>query len=258
MRSGFKRYTPDGPGIIPAPELFLPDDIIYNTVDRKAYHLDNAGHVVRFDHRINILSEDEAVTVGSGGDFETLTILFDCLTAKIPEYSANGITVVATLLSGYVMSEQVLVRGQQFGFVTIRSQDAVVTIDDSAMTVDFSTTDYELEAYPAFGVSMGGVLPKIDTVFQFGATSLNIGKHGVLSIGAGSTADVLPGAGFINSPQYGFIAMRGGAINATDTVSNGAYDYDIAVKDGGIITANGATGTLSQNNKAITTDGIIF
>tara|TARA_R110002020_G_scaffold320211_1_gene536216 strand:- start:253 stop:1026 length:774 start_codon:yes stop_codon:yes gene_type:complete len=257
MSGFFKRWSPGGVNLVPDISMFLPSDIIYNTQSGRAYHLAN-GEVVRFDYRINVLTENESVTIGTGGDYTTLNAFLDKMTSKITEYSQSGITVVATFLAGYVFTEQVLVRSNDFGFITLKSTDPIVTIDSAAMTQEFSAVDYGIVTYPAFGVCQAGSLPKIDCLFQFTTNAFESSKHGCLSIGAGSTADILDGAGFINTPQYGLIAMQGGNINATNTACTGANDYDIAVKMGGVIAANGATGTLSQNHKKITTDGVIW
>jgi len=99
-------------------------------------------------------------TVGSGGNYATLNAALEALSMKYPQYKAAGVRVTLQLVSGYIMTEQVLVDAVDLGWITITSVDAEVTIDRASLTVAFEGF------YPAFGVKGGGRLPVIGALFS--------------------------------------------------------------------------------------------
>src|SRR5690554_266710 len=106
---------------------------------------------------ISILNDNITVTVGNNGDFSTINEALNYLTTKYPAYKSVGnVKATIKLLSGFVMSEQVLVRGLNLGWIEIVGEDAVTTIERSALTSNFTIDDYNFNSYPAFGVSKGG------------------------------------------------------------------------------------------------------
>jgi hypothetical protein len=179
------------------------------------------------------------------------------------------------------MAEQVLVRGLDLGWITITGADAETTITNTALTTDFTTADYGFDSYPAFGVSKGGVLPRIDQLFRFDVANVGGNKHGIMAVDAGSSANVLAGAGVNDAGTYGIYATRGSTINAYVADASGAGSYGIYASrgstinadsadasgagthgigayNGSTINADGATGTLSQTANLLTSNGIIF
>ena len=141
--------------------------------------------------------------------------------------------------------------------------------------------DYVFDSYPAFGVSKGGVLPRIGQLFRFDVANAGSYKHGIMAVGAGSSADVLAGAGVNDAGTYGIYAVRGSTINAdaADASSAGTYGifasvgstinaaaadassagtYGIFAASGSTINAYAATGSLSQTANTLTPAGIIF
>ena len=131
-------------------------------------------------------------------------------------------------------------------------------ITHTALTTDFTYADYGFSEYPAFGVSRGGVLPRVGQLFRFNLSGVGGSKHGVMAIGAGSSADVLDGCGVKDAGFIGIYATRGSTINAEDADASGAGDKGIYAYKGSTINADGATGTLSQTANTLTSSGIIF
>jgi len=188
------------------------------------------------------------VTVGTGGDYPTINAALEYLSKLQPVYASAGITATINLLTGFTMAEQVLVRGLDMGWVTITGADAETTITHTALTTDFTTADYGFDSYPAFGVSKGGVLPRIDQLFRFNVSNVGGNKHGIMTIGAGSSADVLAGAGVNDAGTYGFVAARGSNINAEGANASDAGTHGIYAFRGSNINADGADASGAGTN----------
>ena len=196
--------------------------------------------VALMDDKSSLQAADILVTVGTGGDYPTINASLEYLSKLQPVYDSAGITATINLLSGFVMAEQVLVRGLDLGWITITGADAETTITNTALTADFTTADYDSNSYPAFGVSKGGVLPRIDQLFRFDVANTYSNKFGIMAVGAGSSADVLPGAGVNDAGTHGIIASRGSTINAKGANASGAGANGISAVTGSTINAAGA------------------
>jgi hypothetical protein len=146
------------------------------------------------------------------------------------------------------MAEQVLVRGLDLGWITITGADAETTITNTALTTDFTTADYGFDSYPAFGVSKGGVLPRIDQLFRFDVANVGDSKHGITAVGAGSSADVLAGAGVNDAGTFGIYATRGSTINADGANVSGAGENGILAVNGSTINAYSANASGAGNH----------
>ena len=210
------------------------------------------------DGKASLQAAGLTVTVGTGGDYPTINAALEYLSKLQPVYASAGITATINLLTGFTMAEQVLVRGLDMGWVTITGADGETTITNTALTTDFTTADYGFDSYPAFGVSKGGVLPRIDQLFRFDVANVGGEKRGIMAVGAGSSADVLTGAGVNDAGAFGIVATRGSTINADGADASGAGTDGIRANHGSTINANGATGTLSQTANTLTSRGIIF
>jgi hypothetical protein len=202
------------------------------------------------------------VTVGTGGDYPTINAALEYLSKLQPVYDFAGITATINLLTEFTMAEQVLVRGLDLGWITITGADAETTITNTALTADFTTADYGFDSYPAFGVSKGGVLPRIDQLFRFDVANVGDIKHGIMAVGAGSSADVFAGAGVNDAGAYGILADRGSTINADEANASGAGTYGIYAYRGSTINADGAnasdagsTGISAYRGSTINADG---
>jgi len=195
------------------------------------------------------------VTVGTGGDYPTINAALEYLSKLQPVYDSAGITATINLLAGFTMAEQVLVRGLDMGWVTIAGADAETVITHTALTTDFTTADYGFDSYPAFGVSKGGVLPRIGQLFRFNVASVGGDKHGIMAVGAGSSADVLAGAGVNDAGVFGIFAVRGSTINADAADASSAGTHGIYAARGSTINADAADASSAGTHGISATDG---
>ena len=182
--------------------------------------------------------------------------------------------VTIRLLSGFVMSEQLLIASLDLSWITIIGDDAETVINRSALTT------YWGQGYPAFGATNGGFLPIIGQLFNMDTSGTASDRHGILAY-SNSRAIVLDGCGVKNAGTYGIFAARSSTINAngadasgagthgicayrSSTINadgadaSGADTYGIYAANGSLINANGATGTLNQTKNTLTANGIIF
>jgi len=189
----------------------------------------------------NGLTSNVTYQIGATGDFLTINTALKYLSKVQPDYDNAGITVTLNLEAGFVMTEQVLVRGIDLGWITITGTDAETSITHTALTIDFTTNDYYFISYPAFGVSKGGTLPQIGQLFRMSSgTTPGDGKHGVFTIGSGSSAEVLSGAGVQDAGTIGIYASSGSTINANGANASGAGSTGIVAQSASTINANGA------------------
>ena len=198
-----------------------------------------------------LVQSDITVTVGTGGDYPTINAALEYLSKLQPVYASAGITATINLLTGFVMAEQVLVRGLDLGWITITGADAETTITNTALTTNFTAADYDFDSYPAFGVSKGGVLPRIDQLFRFDVANVGGNKHGIMAVGAGSSSDVLAGAGVNDAGSRGITASRGATINAYLANASGAGSNGIIAYNGSTINAEAANASGAGNNGII-------
>ncbi len=223
------------------------------------------------------LNSPITVTVGSGGDFPTInSALAHVVSTYYPVYLSTAAVprVTIRLLSGFVMSEQVLIDSLDLSWITITGVDAETVINRSALTRAFG------QGYPAFAAINGGFLPIIGQLFNMDTSGTASDRHGILAY-SNSRAIVLGGCGVKNAGTYGIFASNGSTINAGGADASGAGTYGIFAyhsstinaggadasgagsigifaSNGSIINANGATGTLNLAKNTLTGNGIIF
>lgn len=211
----------------------------------------NLNHVVTdtnywlpnpINNKLDKITTNITVTVGSGGQFSTINQALEYLTKIYPTYKSSGVTATIQLLAGFVMAEQVLVRGLNLGWITITGEDAETNITHTSLTINFTLADYGFSSYPAFGVSKGGVLPRINQLFNMnlGVSGTSSDKHGVLTVGAGSSADIMSGKGVKNAGSCGIYAISGSTINANSAIASGAGSVGIRANKTSTINASNA------------------
>lgn len=199
------------------------------------HHLDNVGAVSINSNDITTAIKDSiTVNVGAGQTYTTINQALEYLSEFYPMYKKSGITATINLKAGFVMAEQVLVSGIDLGWITIVGEDAETIIDHTALTTAFNG------AYPAFGVDRGGTSPVIGQLFRFNVEKVGGSKHGLLAYGAGSSANVLSGKGFIGAGTNGIYAANCSTINAHSANCSNAGTYGIAAVNGSTISANNA------------------
>ncbi|WP_374425914.1 hypothetical protein [Paracoccus sp. (in: a-proteobacteria)] len=193
-------------------------------------------------------------TVGPGGDFGNLTDALAYLSERRPAYAPGGFVTEVRLLTGYLMAEQVLVAGANLGWLTITSEAAEVIISRGALATQMGSS------FPAFGVSDGGVLPRIAALFVMDGTGVATDRVGVYARGTGS-ASVAPGAGVKNAGAHGMRAETGGQIAANGGVFSGAAEYCLYGAGGTRIAASladltnaGVAGIFATNGAVVHAD----
>ena len=76
----------------------------------------------------------------------------------------QDVKLTLNLESGFTMSEQIIINGYDYGNVTIISEDATVSVDESSITVE--TIEYE-DLVPIFTGINHAVLPTIGCLFEY-------------------------------------------------------------------------------------------
>ena len=173
--------------------------------------------------KADIKSTNITVNVGAGQTYTTINQALEYLSGFYPMYKKSGVTATVNLKAGFVMAEQVLVSGIDLGWITIVGEDAETIITHTALTTAFNGAHY-----PAFGVDKGGTSPVIGQLFRFNVEKVGGNKHGLMTLGAGSSADVLVGKGFIGAGTNGMYAANSSTINAdgancSNAGTNGIY-----------------------------------
>ena len=100
----------------------------------------------------------------------------------------SGYKLTINLVSGVVFNEQVVVEAKDMGWVTITSDDATVTVDETAITTEVLPKD---NIVPIFAGLNGAVLPTIGCLFQY--TSNTTAKDGFF-VSHNSSVRFLPSA----------------------------------------------------------------
>jgi hypothetical protein len=136
---------------------------------------------------------DITVTVGSGGDYATINEAIEYLSGLYPTYAYDGFTAEISLLTGFVMEEQVLVRRLDLSWITITSIDATVTIDYTAITDELVAED---DIQPAFGAAYDAKLPIIGALFAYASNTTALDGVGVFF---NSSVTFLPTCGVQNA-----------------------------------------------------------
>ena len=182
---------------------------------------------------VPLRSTNITVNVGAGQTYTTINQALEYLSGFYPMYKKSGITATINLKAGFVMAEQVLVSGIDLGWITIVGEDAETIITHTALTTSFNGTNY-----PAFGVDKSGTSPIIGQLFRFNVEKVGGNKHGLMTYGAGSSANVLEGKGFIGAGANGIFALGGSTINAYLANFSNAGTYGIYALSGSIVNAD--------------------
>lgn len=129
-------------------------------------------------------------TVGAGGDFSTINEAITRLSADIKTYVNEGLIGEISLLTGFVIAEQVIVgNGLDLSWITITSVDAVVSIDHTAIILPIYTGEV---LFPIFGAHHSSTTPTIG--FQAEYDDNTTAKDGVVCL-HDSEVNLLPESG---------------------------------------------------------------
>ena len=198
---------------------------------------------------VPLKSTNITVNVGAGQIYTTINQALEYLSGFYPMYKKNGVIATINLKAGFVMAEQVLVSGIDLGWITIVGEDAETIITHTALTTAF------IGEYPAFGVDKGGTSPIIGQLFRFNVEKAGGNKHGLMTFGAGSSANVLSGKGFMGAGTNGIYAVRASIINAQSANCSNAGAYGIVAGNVSIINAQSANCSNAGANGIYAADG---
>ncbi|WP_143189914.1 right-handed parallel beta-helix repeat-containing protein, partial [Corynebacterium diphtheriae] len=169
--------------------------------------------------------ENVIVTVGENGDFTRLSAAIEYLSNKLALFVNDGVKAEINLLSGYVLDEQILIRGLDLGFITITSEDEQVTIARSALTTPFLVNDLDNE-FPAIGGGENAVLPVIDVLFYMNEWGVGTNRHGIF-VADNSSVFVKPNKGCINAGGSGLYAINGARATAYEGIFDDAKNAGV-------------------------------
>ncbi|MHC1623612.1 MAG: right-handed parallel beta-helix repeat-containing protein [Candidatus Methanospirareceae archaeon] len=179
------------------------------------------------------LTSPFTVTVGSGGDFSTIN---EALAYLVNNYhpgrpiSGGYIEYVIKLLSGYVMSEQVIVDKLDLSWISILSEDPEVTIQRSALTIYVS----DFDTYPAFCAMNSGELPRLFVQFVMDNSGDGTKRDGIV---VGSSSRAALSKGVKNAARYGLYVLKGSNVYVGVGNFSGAGDIGIRAEGGSVVDA---------------------
>lgn len=217
-------------------------------------------------YRPDTMQYDVYVTVGPGGMFSTINDALRYLTTRYrkryikgsltttPGYTDNVETAKITLKTGFVMAEQVFVRQYDAGWITITAEDALVTIQRSALTSIAYFQGTGSEMYPAFYAGDNGALPIIVAKFQMDGSGTGTNRHWVVC-NRNSSAHLWPFSGCLNSGGHGVYAREGSTISARLVDVSGAGDTGFVAANGSNLSAQGGTANNCIIGGVLSTDG---
>ncbi|NOV17889.1 hypothetical protein E5S70_17710 [Ensifer adhaerens] len=204
-------------------------------------------------------SANVLITVGTGGNFSTINAALVVASKLINRpYTPFGFSVEISLLTGFVMAEQVVVERLDLSFITITSVDAEVTINRASLTtlVDGGSDS----DYPAFSGLRGGKLPEIQVLFNMDATGAAAGRTFVYVRDVGSQAIIGAGKGCKNAGARGVEARYQATVHCVDAIFTNAGNRALYALHQGRIFAQGANCDDCQGDVGVYAlmDGRIF
>lgn len=177
------------------------------------------------------------VTVGAGGDYSTINDALEYLSKFKPLYISNGFAATVSLLTGFVMTEQVICKGVDLSWITITGTGGSYSLTRSALT-----TEVEHECYPAFAAIEGGKLPKLNAELVMDTSGTATNRYGIYVSGAGSSVNITASNGVSNAAGYSIYATNGAVVSAANCVASYS-GHGIGANNGATVYADGATAT---------------
>lgn len=191
---------------------------------------------------------NKTVTVGTAGDFQTLNDALTYCSEFLQSYVQGGALIEVKLLSGYVMQEQVFMRGVDLSYVVITSEDAEVVIDRASLTIPVGVAEIR---YMAFSFMDGTKAPIIDVLFNMNSTGTATGRGGFRC--ESSWLYILQGGGCKNVGDRGLHLVNSIA-RANKSIFSGAGNRGIRVGNNSHLWAEGCDCT-NAGESGIAVDG---
>lgn len=159
--------------------------------------------------KLKALDNSITVTVGTGGNFSTITQAINYLM----EYRPTKIRIKATiqLLAGFTMSEQVYLSSGDYSWIQTDSVDTEVVIDRT-----YIQSTYE-EYISAFTYANGCKGPILNVLFNMNSLGTAANQNGLHVVNSSSSI-ILPAKGFKNSVGRNAMIRKCSTLLARQTI----------------------------------------
>lgn len=177
----------------------------------------------------NMLDADVLVTVGNGGDFETINQAITYLVNNFgrkkhkigdsthsSRYTPDSLSATIKLLSGFVMREQVILRQTKLGWINLIAEDDEVIINRAALTRTAYFEGTTSAMYPAFYAGDNSEQVLLACKFKMDDTGEGTNRHGYVC-NRNSTGHIWSNCGINNAGGYGCFARESSMINCRIT-----------------------------------------
>ena len=234
------------------------DTYVSGTTEYSAYHWAQKAAQSTIG-KLEAMTVDVTVTVGSGGNYLTLTDALDYLyNLYRSTYKSTPVRAYVTILSGTTISDQFTLSDVDMSWITIQAEDAQVNID----ATNWSTTNYPgttIAVKPWFSLTNSRA-PRINFGFKIitdGAIPFILHQNSAVFFGSHQYS--ITTAGFIIADQSSIVILdTGGTIDTTGTplidqvvyaygnsvvrlngctVNSSGYNYAVAVHDATLVTS---------------------
>lgn len=205
---------------------------------------------------ITVITSDVTVTVGVTGDFTNLNDALAFLRTMQPVNNAKGFV---TLLSGFVLREQIIVDNRDLSWITISAQDASVTCDVTFLTPQLLGTLYPLfvsrlhSALPIinFNITASGTLSGHSSACAIACSSGGYGKLNSSKILSGFQLSIYAEKGaFIDCSGASIQNTKGAGLNSTTLATIEASSITVNTTQAGAIPISVASGGKIQATAA--------
>ena len=177
-----------------------------------------------------LLEVDLAYTIGIGGDFASINEALAAMSVYHPIFNSPiGIKVTLTMLTGFVINEEVHVDGINLGWIELTSAQGRTP---HIMVSSALVTDMYDGVRCFFGVKNNGTMPTINFFSRFDITNSGTNKFGFVA--AGGTIPALD-IGCQQAGNSGIAAFHGGLVLADGVINC------IQCKNAGLLATHGAT-----------------
>lgn len=188
------------------------------------------------------------VTVGSGGDYSTVTAAAEAIEKKYHYFLSTGNTASIRLLTGFVWSEQFVVENMNLSYITINSDDAEVVIDRSSLTATVEVENVA-DRFPAIAGTNFATLPIVNVLFDMDVSGTPQFHTGIL-VNNGSKVFVASGKGVKNSTFEGISAFNGSYAHTAGGVYTGSGTQVDSPNQGAGVTSWNNSGVNANNSDA--------
>ena len=231
-----------------AKEIYVPEgcllkyvtaweNILINEIDNQE---DYVLYRVKTNSENSIIHSKTVITVGNGGNYETIKEALLYFSSKYPIYKKGGVPCEIKITAGTTITEQIYVERIDLQYITITSEDNIVPVncDGWVATADFHDSRAD---YPFIAGENGAGLPTIGTVFQLVTNTNNIQTVGYLA-NRGSNGVVLSNSGF-DSFYDGVIANNESSVTIREGISRNMTRWGIHSRHNGEISARSIIAT---------------